>query len=410
MKISCPYCKDYFNFTTKTPQKLDCDHILCKNCINYLSYFKHPSTCPIDETIVDFFEAVQCDKTLAHLNLICSEHYRENNFLCKNHFILMCENCLSNHSKCKKLKGNCEALSDYFEELIAKSKKKASLLGKMINDFDKGANEDGLVWLREECEIEIEKLQNMKNENYERKKNQLPSYDLLSRLNDETESLKKRQFLKKSEEKPNLCPNPNPMNMNQLQEQLKNLQNLFKNPALSGSDALKNILSAAYQIPTLNQNDEKTNEEIKITRQSSKSMQFFFKTKVAEQTNKIYAAYFQNIEKNNWIVKGFGFGTPDSPSGFVYIQEMSISYESITFIYNNLDIKHTPGRVSQLILFPEPIILLPFSSIFFFIHLTGISHYMFHQQLYDDYVRVLDTDLGMFNDEFPILYLTYDYP
>lgn len=364
MQTECSYCQEPFLIPSRPPSKLACAHIFCSNCIKFFKSVKYSNKlCPFDNIKIDFSQVVQCEETLQYLKKICSEHSLEIYHCCKEHLCLLCEKCLINHEACQKTQGNYGKFLSEMNETIGKSKLKNDGIMEIIKVFEENTGREGLIWIADHCKEEIARLKDLKKKFRPNNTVELPNENTIEKVKIETQVIS-NLFIEKIE----------------------------KSPAHS-EEGIPNIL---------------VNNEIKNVRKSCMAMQYFIDSKIVEEVDKVYTAYFENIDNEPWKVKGFGISAPISPEGFVFIPEMSVSYDETTFVYTNQTINYVQGKITEFIAFTKPLIVKQFTRIYFYIQFIGVKCHLFFEQVGDDCVRALDTDEGMLNDEFPVLYLSYN--
>ncbi|OMJ83068.1 hypothetical protein SteCoe_16047 [Stentor coeruleus] len=407
MESHCPYCKEIFSNTLNIPMILDCGHAICNNCIDILSIYKYPQTCPIDNIKTKFNNLIPCQKTLNYLQTLCPIHILEIQSLCTKHTTLLCESCEPSHLKCEKIKGNFNQINEELKIFIKKVKKKALDFSNILEKEKKTFTPDCLNWVYEECQEEINLLKSQKESLNE--KSNFPDANLLQVLHQETENIKSKIFIKSQSD------------IEFYSNQIKNflaiggdLNKIYQDFGILGSSSTEKYYKLIQlmkggkirlNVPNINKLS-KALQEIDMVRKTTNSIMFLANEICFNETNSEFAAYFSNASKNTWNVSGVGIGRPFDPSGFVFVNEMNIYYENEHFFFENINVQYAPDKISYAIKLERTFKFRPETEVMIMISISAIKHYMFCNPVLDDFVRVYDIDHNLLYGAFPILYLT----
>lgn len=388
MQTNCLYCLETFNYSDKKPFKLECNHVYCGSCVNLLKLYIFPQICPIDNIKVNFLCLELCENILIHLNSICSLHSLEITVLCKDHQILLCSVCAKTHSECPKVEGKYDQLQNNISETIRKSKNKAHQISLDFNHFSNYIYKDDLNWLLDDCKKSISKYQLMLEADIPKDLN------INENPNDIRTSCKDILQLIDSNCKKSTSLVSYDKILSTFTEKQRN--QAFLNLVVDGEAAFdeKFLIGCC-----------KAYNELKIIRKLHNSMKFFKVALIHKKTEKAFISYFMNSEKSAWIVYGVGIGRPADESGYVYVRELSVSFENKTQKYNDFSIEYDSQSITSLFYLNESILLPSSSSIYIYIDISGNNHNMFCIPVLDDQVKPLNEFQEIYANDFPILHL-----
>lgn len=406
MESHCPYCKKLFSNTSNIPIALDCGHTICNNCVDFLSIYQYPQTCPIDNIKAIFNNLTPCQKTLNYIQNLCPVHNLEMQSLCTKHTTLICKSCELSHLQCEKIKGNPEQINEELKTFTKKAKKKALDFAIVLENERDVFHPECLAWVLEECQEEIQHLKSQIESLDEKSK--LPEANLLEELYQQTENIKNRIFIKRNSEK-----DPIKIQIENFLSSGGNFKKLFKDigiPECSEADQGLIIMQLMKQgkIKFKNQNVKavcKTAQEVKDLVKTTREIMFFINEIVVNETNANFAAYFGNIDKIAWNIIGIGIGCPLDSSGFVFVNEMRIFYENDNFLFENFSVEYVPGKMTNIFWLGRGFRLKPGTEFMIIINISAIKHYMFCSPVYDNFARVYDIDHKVHYESFPVLYL-----
>lgn len=97
MNKECQYCYEQFNETFRVPLMINCGHVFGKACVDYLSIYKIPSACPLDNQRVRYNQCQTENTILQKIADFCQEHLEEITGICVDHYKKLCESCKNSH-------------------------------------------------------------------------------------------------------------------------------------------------------------------------------------------------------------------------------------------------------------------------------------------------------------------------
>ncbi|OMJ85080.1 hypothetical protein SteCoe_13665 [Stentor coeruleus] len=415
MQTTCLYCLETFNSSDKKPFKLECNHTFCDSCIKQLKLYLFPQVCPIDNIKVDFSKLQLCENILNHINSICSLHSLELTILCKNHHILLCSICAQTHSGCLIVEGKYEKLKENISSTISQSRTKAHQLSLDSIQFSNCCHQDDFQWLLHDCQESSSKYQLMldtqlsKDLNIKENSNEIQSsYEyILSLIPDKYK--RSTPLVSKSSKESKISNEVIPL-VSKSSKESKISNESFLPFFTEEEKALAFLNLKSNGIVAFNEEYIAgcciVHREINMIRNEGyESMKYFKVAKIHKETEKAFIVFFENCQKIPWILYGVGIGRPADDSGYVYIRELSVSFEGKMTTYNDFSIEYDPKQITKLFFLTEIIFMPSSSSVNIFIDISGKNHYMFCVPVLDNYVRPLDANNEVYNHDFPILHL-----
>ncbi|OMJ87468.1 hypothetical protein SteCoe_10799 [Stentor coeruleus] len=392
MSCLCPYCLEPYTSPNRIPLALSCEHILCKQCIEFCQYNQHFTACPFDNLRVDFSSLTLYDSLITDSSLICQIHNRLYKEACITHSKFLCEICQVSHLKCTLTKGKFEDLGDLARNLIEDLKIKAKKNFYLIENFNCRNVEDEIIWLIEDCSEKLHKYKKILEKVTENSNYGIES--LIEISEDELEDTKKnienlKIIYKKTEE--NIINNIVLVESDRNKEKsietvaLGKLKNKYvknegnpKNKALG--DLLQNILAefnALINMSTLIFNINEEEQRIAEIMSQAQLIRLFNAASVMEYTNMTVVLNAKNMTENCWVLNGLGFGLPENPNGYVYLIKLSVSCDEEIFEIENMEINWESGRVTKIIDVTQTIIVNPQSIVKIKVAYEAEDHFIF---------------------------------
>ncbi|OMJ86383.1 hypothetical protein SteCoe_12109 [Stentor coeruleus] len=352
MDSKCPYCLDSYNITDKIQMTLTClTHTICSDCLTFLLKSNSP-VCPFDLTPID--------KNI--LLSLCKTHNKQINALCKNHYLLLCQNCLQSHNNCNNLISNFATISNYIQNTLN-------------NSYEKHHKEQ-------------EEFKNLFfNYNY---------IDIFHLFKNDSDNF--------FSEFGNLIPNKNFKDL-AIPEKIEEIQKIHKivnNREVEVIRKRDEEFESFLKLISCHNPNDKIAREIDIACVNSKIVQLFDKISENDLYDGEFSAVFENLDDDLKIIS-IGFICPNNRESMIYIDYFEINnMNSTPFVMNDIVLEENPGRICLDIDVRE-IIVKKRERVSIFINMRGFCN-LFEGLVESEKYKVFDTEGRNYDFYFPILY------